>query len=120
LVGGGNAYVAAGRINSIDPDPASQTLFNARMSLCAMFDQDGRFVKRMLREQDVLAIIGQARRPFIGFIGDADLSAIATTGRSTRFSQTRLNSDGGQRRANLQKMVWYVERHRILPQAVGN
>jgi hypothetical protein len=83
-------------------------------------DQDGRFVEDILREQDVLAIVGKALRGrSVRVFEDADFSAIATTGRATRFTQTRLNTYPSSAERNLQKLIWYVERHRILPQTVS-
>ncbi|RYD18717.1 MAG: HNH endonuclease, partial [Lysobacteraceae bacterium] len=55
--GGRKAYVAAGLVHSIDPDPADRTLFYARIRDFIEFDRpvpyrdpDGRFQERMLRD----------------------------------------------------------------------
>lgn len=86
--GGRKAYVAAGLVQSIDPDPADRTLFYARISDFIEFDrpvpyrdQDGRFLERMLRELDNPAIAGRALRGrSVRALDNADFAAIVNRG----------------------------------------
>ncbi|UYY57082.1 HNH endonuclease [Sphingomonas sp. S2-65] len=86
--GGRKAYVAAGLVHSIDPDPADCTLFSARISDFIEFDRpvpyrdpDGRFRERMLREVDDPATAGWALRGrSVRAIADADFAAIVNVG----------------------------------------
>jgi putative restriction endonuclease len=86
--GGRKAYVAAGLVHSIDPDPADRTLFYARISDFIEFDRpvpyrdpDGRFLERMLRELDNPAIAGRTLRGrSVRAIDDADFAAIVNVG----------------------------------------
>lgn len=67
--GGRKAYVAAGRVQSIDPDLADASLFYARIVDFLEFDrpvpyrdQDGRFAERLLRELGSASMAGRALR----------------------------------------------------------
>jgi putative restriction endonuclease len=86
--GGRKAYVAAGLVHSIDPDPVSDTLFYARIIDFIEFDrpvpyrdENGRFAERMLRDLDRPAIAGRALRGrSVRGIDDADFAAIVNRG----------------------------------------
>ena len=86
--GGRKAYVAAGLVDSIDPDPADRSLFYARITQFIEFDRpvpyrdsDGRFLERMLRELNSPAIAGRTLRGrSVRELDDADFAFIVNHG----------------------------------------
>ena len=82
--GGRKAYVAAGIVQSIDPDPADRALFYARISDFIEFDRpvpyrdpDGRFLERMLRDLDDQAVVGRTLRGrSVRAMDDVDFAAV--------------------------------------------
>jgi hypothetical protein len=96
--GGRKAYVAAGLVHSIDPDPADRTLFYTGITDSIEFDRPvpyrdpiGHFLERMLRELDNPAIAGRdTTRP----IGRARLrQTLRATVPRNRFAKS-LTSQG--------------------------
>jgi putative restriction endonuclease len=86
--GGRKAYVAAGLVHSIDPDPADRALYYARISDFIEFDrpipyrdQDGRFAERMLRELENPTVVGRTLRGrSVRAIDDTDFADIVNQG----------------------------------------
>lgn len=92
--GGRKAYVAVGRVESIDDDPNDPTLFYARMGDFLEFDRpvpyrdsDGQFMERMLRELESPAFAGRALRGrSVRTIDGMDFAAIVERGLSDTLS----------------------------------
>jgi putative restriction endonuclease len=92
--GGRMAYIAVGRVNRIDPDPADPSHYYARIEDYLEFDrpvpyrdQSGRFAERFLRE---MARPGDAGRTMRGAsvrpLDEADFAAIVDAGLSATLA----------------------------------
>lgn len=92
--GGRKAYVAAGLVRTIDPDPADRSLFYARIGEFIEFDrpvpyrdEDGRFAERILRELDDPATVGRTLRGrSVRALDDVDFAVIVNQGLSDTLS----------------------------------